>query len=113
MLDIPARPDAPVACDMRGAPDTPEERVEAYRALFATALLARERRPGAVALRLRADAAATVEELARREAACCPFLGHRVEPDGDAIAWTISGDSQETLDAFDALAQGKTITLPA
>ena len=113
MLDIPAQPNAPIACDMRGAPDTPEERLQAYRALFATALLARERRPDAVVLRLRADATATVEALARREAACCPFLSYRVEPDGDVITWTISGDSTETLDAFDALAQGRRITLPA
>jgi hypothetical protein len=113
MLDIPAQPNAPIACDMRGAPDTAEERLEAYRALFATALLARERRPDAVVLRLRSEATATVEALARREAACCPFLSYRVEPDGDAITWTIGGDSTETLDAFDALAQGRRITLPA
>ena len=113
MLDIPAQPDAPIACDMRGAPDTPEERLAAYRALFATrAAGARAPSRTRSSCAFAAEATATVEALARREAACCPFLSYRVEPDGDAITWTISGDSTETLDAFDALAQGRRITLP-
>lgn len=105
MLDLPARPDAPIACDLSGAPDTAEERLQAYRDLFAHSLLARERRPGATVLSFRADAQGAVQELARREAACCPFLSYRVEP---AVVWTISGEVDEALDAFHA---GR-ITLP-
>jgi hypothetical protein len=103
-LHLPARPGAPVACDMSTAADTPEQRLREYRALFARALLRHERRPGATVLTFRADAGAAVADLARREAACCPFLDHRVEPAGAGVVWTISGESAETLDAFHDLA---------
>ena len=59
-------------------------------------------------LTFRGDAREQVEDLARRELACCPFLGYRVETAGDQVVWTISGDerdgAQATLDAFHALA---------
>ena len=113
MLHLPAQPDAPIACDMRGAVDTPAERLQASADLFEHALLARDRRPGGVVFRVRGDARAAVEELARREAACCPFLDYRVEPHTDEVVWTISGGpaGEETLDAFHALSEGR-ITLP-
>jgi hypothetical protein len=105
VLHIPARPDAPVACDMSTATDTPAERLAAYARLFDRALTGRERRPGGVILRFRAGACAAVEELARREAACCPFLGYRVETAGDEVVWTITGDGRADpiLDEFHAL----------
>jgi hypothetical protein len=84
-----ADPAAPVACDMRGADDTPAERRAAYRSLFERALLRRERAADSVTLRFRGERAA-VEELAHREAACCPFLDYRVETVGDEVVWTIS-----------------------
>src|SRR4051794_39038958 len=96
MLHLPARRGAPVACDMSTAPDTPEERLAVYHALYAHALISRERSEGRVVLRFRGERA-TVEALARREAACCPFLDYRVE--GDTV-WTISGEASEVLDRF-------------
>jgi hypothetical protein len=108
-LHLQARPDAPIACDMSTAEDTPDERLLEYRRLFEHALLGRERRADAVVLRFRSDRATreAVEDLARREAACCPFLDYRVETAGDELIWTITGDAragaQATLDAFHAL----------
>ena len=99
VLHLPARAAAPIACDMSSAPDTPGERLQEYERLFERALLQRERRPGAVVFRFRPEARAAVEDLARREAACCPFLGHRVEAE---LIWTITGDerAEAVLDAF-------------
>ena len=105
-LHLPARPDAPIACDMTGAVDTPEERLGMYRRLFDTALQHRERRAGGVAFRFRAEPGTldAVEELARRESACCPFLAHRVETGEDVVAWTIShardGADGASIDGF-------------
>jgi hypothetical protein len=93
----------PIACDMSRAEDTPAERLAAYRALFDRALLSRERRPGAVVFRFRGERAA-VEDLARREAACCPFLEQRVELAGEEVVWTLRHPSAEDiLDAVHAL----------
>jgi hypothetical protein len=104
VLHIPARPDAPVACDMSTAVDTPEQRLEAYGALFADALVRRERSEGVVVLAFRAGVRETVEELVRREAACCPFVDYRVERVGDEIVWTTTGDGREDVEVIlDAL----------
>ena len=83
VLHLPARPGAPIACDMSAARDTPEERLAEYEELFLRALR------GAV---LRFDAAARdqVEDLARREHDCCPFMDYRVETAGDEVIWTIT-----------------------
>jgi hypothetical protein len=108
-LHIPARPDAPIACDMSTAGDTPAERLLEYRRLFERALLHRERRDDGVVFRFRSDheTREAVEDLARREAACCPFLDYRVETVGDEVIWTTTGDAragvQAVLDAFHAL----------
>ena len=53
MTHIPARTDAPIACDMSTAEDTPIERLRAYRGLFDGALRRRERTAGAVVFRVR------------------------------------------------------------
>jgi hypothetical protein len=111
VLNLPARPGAPIACDMSGAPDTPDQRLGAYRELFARALTTRERSRDEVVLTFRADARETVEELARLEAACCPFLDHRVETVDDHVVWTISNprtgddraEAEQTLAAFHTL----------
>lgn len=106
ILHFPPQPDAPIACDMTTAVDTPDERLQTYQRLFERGLLRRERRAGAVALVFRADERPTVEELARREAACCPFVDHRVELQGDELIWTITNPGNDhpavdaTLDAF-------------
>lgn len=113
VLHIPAQPDAPIACDMRSARDTPDERMIEYGRLFDRALVSRERRPDATVLRFRADAEtrAAVEDLVRREASCCPFLDYRVETSGDELVWTITNATTgrdraaaaRVLDAFHAL----------
>ena len=109
-MQLPARPEAPIACDMTTARDTPDERLAEYEVLFAQELLSRERRADAVVLTFPTAVRAQVEDLARREHACCPFLGYRVESDGDRVVWTITGDerpgAQATLDAFHALPDG-------
>jgi hypothetical protein len=111
VLHLPARPGAPIACDMTGAPDTPDARLAAYRALFERALTARARGSDDVVLTFRAGAREAVDELARREAACCPFLDYRVETVDGHVVWTITnprtGDDRAeaaaTLAAFYAL----------
>jgi hypothetical protein len=104
LLRIAARPGAPIACDMSTASDTPEERRAAYARLF-EALVSRERRDDGVAFRLRAGdgVRAALEDLARREAACCPFADYRVEAAGDELIWTITAAAPAALDAFYAL----------
>jgi hypothetical protein len=61
-------------------------------------------------LTFRADSGTreAVEDLARREAACCPFLDHRVETAGSEVAWTIiiavTGDQRAAVEVYlDAL----------
>ena len=92
VFHIPARPGARIACDMSTAVDTPEQRLNDYARLFADALVRRERHDGAVVFAFHSDVQtrARVEDLARREAACCPFVDYRVETVGDEIIWTIS-----------------------
>ena len=88
-------------------PDTPDERIAEYAELFERALLTRERRADAVVFAFRADALEQVEDLARREHACCPFLDYRVETARDEVVWTITSPTAggaATIDAFHALA---------
>ena len=112
-LHFPARADAPIACDMSTATDTPDQRLAEYSALFERALVRRERPEHAVVFVFRAtpDAREQVEDLARREAACCPFLDYRVETNADEVIYTVTNpdtgmeraDAEVTLDAFYAL----------
>jgi hypothetical protein len=102
---FPARPDAPIVCDMTTAEDTVEERLAEYAALFRRALLRRERDPGGVHFVFRAGAGVRdkVEDLARREALCCPFLAYRVETAGGEVTYSIlnplTGDDRAAVDA--------------
>jgi hypothetical protein len=91
-LHIPARPDAPIACDMSTAEDTPDDRLAEYGRLFEQALVRRERGEGRVAFTFRADEGVRelADTLARREAACCPFVDYRVETVGDEVIWAIT-----------------------
>jgi hypothetical protein len=109
-LHLPARAGAPIACDMSAAPDTPEQRLAEYRELFARALVRRERRARAVAftLRDRPGVREQIEDLARREAACCPFLGYRVETVAGEVVFIVADPAEDAqaesvLDAFYAL----------
>jgi hypothetical protein len=108
VLHIPARLDAPVACDLSTAEDTAQERLADYQRQFERALMRRERREDGVVFTFRADGGTreALHDLARREAACCPFLDYRVEAIGDEVIWTISsaGIGRAAIDAFlDAL----------
>src|ERR1044072_5561780 len=108
VLHLPARLDAPIACDMTTAVDTPDERLAEYGRVFDRALVRRERGEHTVALTFRAspETQATVERLARREAACCPFADYSVQTTDDEVVLTITGDRDgvdEMLDAFYAL----------
>ena len=92
ILHLQAQPDAPIVCDMSSADDTPDERLREYGQLFERALLRRDRRDDSVVFVFRAtpDTLRTLESLARREAACCPFLDYRVETDDDEVIYTIT-----------------------
>jgi hypothetical protein len=113
VLHIPARPGARIACDMSTAVDTPNERIDDYGRLFADVLLRRERHDGSVVLSFRFDPAtrSIVEDLAQREAACCPFVDYRVETLDGEIVWTITNPAtgedragvEVMLDAFHGL----------
>ena len=91
---------------MSTASDTPDARLAEYQRLFARALRERERRDDSVAFSFRADPGTreAVEALARREAACCPFLDYRVETLGEEVHWTvtnpITGDARATADVI-------------
>jgi len=109
-LHLPPRLGAPVVCDMRGAGDTPDQRLREYQRLFQRALASRERRPEGVVFRFRADTGMreAIESLARREAACCGFLDHRVETAYGQVIWTttnpLTGEERAAVDIFlDAL----------
>ena len=108
-LHLPARQGAAIACDMSAAKDTPDERMRAYDRLFADTLRSHHRRENAVVFTFDggAETQARVEELARREADCCPFADYRVEITGETVTWTITGDARAgveiMLDAYYAM----------
>jgi hypothetical protein len=109
LLDVQASPNAPIACDMTTARDTPSERFNDYARLFSEALLDRERTENAVTFRFanRPGVAQWVTDLASREAACCPFCSYQVTLHSDHIAWRTSSDAgaaaQAMLDEFHGL----------
>ena len=93
LLSIAARADAPIACDMRGAPDTLTQRLAEYRRLFQHALLDRESTATATTFRFAARPGVRdwVCDLAKREAACCPFLSYEIVEEDEEIVWTTAG----------------------
>jgi hypothetical protein len=110
VLHLQGQINAPIVCDMSTARDTPDERMAEWGELFDLALLSRERRTDAVVFAFRADPGRReqLEDLARREHACCPFLDLRLEADDDELVWTtsnvLSGDEGASIDVFlDAL----------
>jgi hypothetical protein len=102
VLLIEARPDAPIACDMTGAGDTPEERFAEYGRLFAHALIDRQRTSDGVVFTFAAKPGVTdwVADLARREAACCPFSTYDVASDGARVVWRTSSQAAPMVQAF-------------
>jgi hypothetical protein len=95
LLDLPETVNAPIACDMIGAPDTPEERLAEYGRLFAHALVERQRLADTLEFKFatRPGIADWVVDLARREAACCPFFTHDVTASEDRVVWRISSQA--------------------
>jgi hypothetical protein len=95
-----------IFCDMSAAPDTPGERYDEYRRLFAEALVSRERSADGVRFRFRAadGVHAWVSDLAVREKACCPFFDFRVAAEGGEVLWdaTVVDDdlARAVLDDF-------------
>jgi hypothetical protein len=110
-LHLPARAGAPIACDMSTARDTPDERLAEYAALFERALVRRERPQHAVVFAFEATPGVRerVEDLARREAECCPFLDYRVRTGDGEVVYTVTdtgvgrSGAEVTLEAFYAL----------
>jgi hypothetical protein len=102
VLLIEAKPHAPIACDMTGAGDTAEERFAEYGRLFAHALVDRQRTGDAVIFSFAAKPGVTewVADLARREAACCPFSKYDVTSDGHRIVWKTSSVAAPMVQAF-------------
>jgi len=79
----------PIACDMTNAPDTPQQRLDEYRRIFAAHLVGRERTAAGIRFRFRADEGveAWVRDLAAREKACCAFFDFDVATVGDEVIW--------------------------
>ena len=77
----------PIVCDMTGAPDTSEERLEAYARLFSLGLERSERTETGMRWRLRhsIEAEDLARELAARENACCGFMTTTVTVVGDEL----------------------------
>jgi hypothetical protein len=93
LLSIVPRADAPVACDMTTATDTLTKRLAEYRRLFEHALTSRESTATATTFRFAARPGVRewVCDLAKREAACCPFLSYEIDEQGEEIVWTTAG----------------------
>ena len=93
LLSIVPEPDAPIACDMTTATDSLAERLAEYRRLFEHALTSRESTATATTFRFAARPGVRewVCDLAKREAACCPFLSYEIDEQGEEIVWTIAG----------------------
>jgi hypothetical protein len=109
LLNIPEKPSAQIACDLTGAPDTADQRIAEYGRLFAHALAGRQRTADAVELTFAAKpgVAEWVTDLARREAACCPFMSHHVTADKSQVIWRASSQggplAQAALDELHGL----------
>jgi hypothetical protein len=91
---------------MTNATDTPDERLAEYGRLFSHALIDRKRTADAVEFKFAAKpgVAEWVADLAKREAACCPFFSYRVSLSTDGILWRTSSQAgpaaQSILDEF-------------
>jgi hypothetical protein len=110
LLHLPGQTNVPIACDMSAAKDTPDERIAEWSKLFEKALLSRERLADSVVFSFRDDPGTRerLEDLARREHACCPFLDYRVDVVDDDLTWTttnvVTGDERASIDVYlDAL----------
>ena len=94
--------DLPLACTLEGAAFA--ERRARWGALSQRALAGRERMPGGVRLRYRAEPGVGDElrELVRLEGDCCAFLEMRLRDDGAGLVLEVSGppEAAEVVEAF-------------
>jgi hypothetical protein len=109
-LHLPARQATQIVCDLSTARDTPDQRLAEYDQLFRDALIRRERTADAIVFvfRARSGTREHVEDLARREAECCPFVDYRVETVEEEVIYTITnpivGDDRASVELmFDAM----------
>jgi hypothetical protein len=84
--------DVPIACDLSGSDQSPQERLAEFADLFARHLVVRSWTADGVLLRLDggADVVAWAEDLSARERACCPFFRFSVTAAGDDVLWLVS-----------------------
>jgi len=82
----------PIACDMSTATDTPADRLDEYRRLFAGFLVGRERSAAGIRFRFRGHPGieAWVRDLAAREKACCAFFNVAVTTTDREVLWDVS-----------------------
>lgn len=104
---------------MTGAPDTPAERLDEYRRLFAERLIARERTEHGIRFRFR-DTEGTeewVRDLAARENACCGFFDFEVSVRDGEVRWDASvvedDVARSVLEEFYLLAGGEGPDVPS
>jgi hypothetical protein len=92
----------PLACTLEAAAFA--ERRARWEALSQRALAGRERTPGGVRLRYRAEPGVGDElsELVRLEGECCAFLEMRLRDDGAGLVLEVSGppEAGEVIEAF-------------
>jgi hypothetical protein len=95
-------PDLPLACNLDGAAFS--ERRARWEALSGRSLAGRERTPGGVLLRYRAEPGVGDElgELVRLEGECCPFLELRLRDEETELVLEVSGppEAAEVIEAF-------------
>ncbi|MEO6469210.1 MAG: hypothetical protein ABIP21_08920 [Acidimicrobiia bacterium] len=79
----------PIVCDMTDAPDTPQQRLEAYARLFALGLQHTERTESGMRWRFchSTEAEELARELAALENACCGFMTTTVTVMEDELWW--------------------------
>ena len=82
----------PIVCDMTDATDTLAERLDAYRRIFGSSLIGRERTADGIRFRFRAeeDLEDAIAELAAREKACCAFFHFTITRHQDEVWWDTS-----------------------
>jgi hypothetical protein len=92
----------PIVCDMTTAPDTAQQRLDAYRRLFGQHLISREKTSQGIRFRLRAEPGVEdqVRELAAREMACCAFFAFDVIVDGEQVIWDCAVSDNDTARAI-------------
>ncbi len=109
------RVDLPVACSLTAAEQA--DRLQAFRDLARRALADRRRDGDRVVLSFHAtrDVASRVEDFARRERECCPFLDLSVRHGDLRVVLSIGAgpEAAPMLDAFYELADSAPGTRPA